>query len=318
VEEKMNTVNTLSRPSPRLLRQCLPKRQHLSLLTVLILACCCLFLHPGCIAIPIPQGYRNIVREGERIGEPRLSFVVPGETTKAEFIERIGQPYLVLDDSGVMAYYWKMLSANVPWFAAGYYTGTGGNIEVDRQYALLVSYDDRGIIDRYETIKNFQVRGLSKEQTIEELARQWTAKIHCLRNSTQTNSPVGKSVVYVFHHADSPGMKRSPNSIDGVFLDDNLWAELQPGQYAAIPVSPGPHVIGFERDIRTTDKFLHPDRQNPQPSLTECIDVRSDQTYFLEIYFLERDSRDFKKTPTFSRLSEDVALPKLAGLKRAR
>ena len=244
--------------------------------------------------------------------------MVPGETTKAEFIERIGQPYLVLDDLGVMAYYWKMLAAYVPWFAGGYYGGAAGIVEVDRQNVLLVAYDDRGIIERYEYIRKFQADGLFKAKTVEELARQWAAGIHQYRNYSAASPPVDKSVVYVFHHIDPLNMERSPNSIDGVFLDGKLWAELKMWQYAAIPVSPGPHVIGFERDIRTTDKFLHPDRQNPVPSLTETIDVRPNQPYFLEIFFLERDSRDFKKTPVFSRLSESVALPKLAGLKRAR
>jgi hypothetical protein len=327
----MNTMNTLFQPSPGLLRRNLPKRHLLSLLAILILACCSLLLHPGCVAIPIPQGYRNLEREGKRIGEARLSFVVPGETTKAEFIERIGEPYLVLDEYGVMAYYWKMIAAYVPWVIGVPGGGAAGILEVDRQHVLLVSYDDRGIIDRYETIKNFQGAGLSKAKPVDELARQWAAKMnidglarqwaakmHCVRNSTATSSPVGKSVVYVFHHADPLGTGRSPNSVDGVFLDDNLWAELTPGQYAAIPVSPGPHTIGFERDIRTTDTFIHPERQKPQPFLTESINVRPDQNYFLEVYFVERDSRDFKKTPTFSELSEEVALPKLAGLKRVR
>ena len=313
----MNALPLVFRPSCHLLWRCVRIRQKLGYLPIILVAWGCLCLHLCCIAIPIPQGYRNIESEGERIGEARLSFVVPGETTKAEFIERIGQPYLVLDDLGVMAYYWKMLAAYVPWFV-GCYTGMGGVAEVDRQNVLLVSYDDRGIIDRYETIKNFQVAGLSKAKTVEELARQWAAKRHCFRNFTPASSPVSNSVVYVFHHINPLSMERSPNSVDGVFLDGSLWAELKPGQYTAIPVSPGLHVIGFERDIRTTDKFLHPNRQEPQPFLTESIDVRSDQTYFLEVYFLERDFRDFKKTPSFSRLSEEVALPKLAGLKRAR
>ena len=72
------------------------------------------------------------------------------------------------------------------------------------------------------------------------------------------------------------------------------------GQYTSIVVSPGSHTIGFERDIRTSDKFLHPDRQAPEPSLTTTIDVLPNQAYFLEICFIERDSRDFKKTAVFS------------------
>jgi hypothetical protein len=306
-----STASIFSMPSDRL------RPRRLSPLAMLIFAGCCSFFELSCLAIPIPQGYRNLESEGQRIGEARLGFVVPGETTKAEFIERIGQPYLVLDDLGVMAYYWKMLAAYVPWIAGWYGGGTGGVVEVDRQNVLLVAYDDRAIIERYEFIRKLQANAICKPNTVEELARQWAAKIHQSRNYAAAGPPVDKSVVYVFHNIKPYNMERT-NSLDGVFLDGKLWAELKPGQYAAIPLSPGPHVIGFERDIRTTDKFLHPDRQNPLPVLMEAIDARADQTYFLEVYFLERDSRDYKKTPVFSRLSEDVARPKLAGLARAR
>ena len=83
-------------------------------LTILFLACCCLCLHPGCLALPIPQRHRNIETLGKSVEETKLSFVVPGQTTKAEFIDKVGQPYLMMDDWGVMAYYWKMLAAYVP------------------------------------------------------------------------------------------------------------------------------------------------------------------------------------------------------------
>jgi hypothetical protein len=314
----MTTWNIGVQGYPSLLRRRPPRRQNLSPLSMLLLACGCLCLQLGCLALPIPQGYRNLEREGQRIGEARLNFVVPGQTTKAEFIERIGQPYLMMDDLGVMAYYWKMLAAYVPWVAGGYYTAAGGIVEVDRQYLLLVSYDDQGIIQQYEIKRKYQADGLFKFKTIDELARQWVAKIHGSRNSAQESPPASNSMVYVFHRFNPDDMQQSPHLIDGVFLDGNLWTELRWGQYTSIVVPPGSHAIGFERDIRTSDKFLHPDRQAPEPSQTTTIDVSPNQAYFLEICLIERDSRDFKKTPVFSRLSEDVALPKLAGLQRAR
>ena len=109
----MTTMNIGVQPSPHPLPGC-PRPPQIGLLPILILVCCCFCLYPGCLALPIPQGHRNIERDGKKIAEIRLSFVVPGETTKAEFIEKIGQPYLMLDDYGVMAYYWKMLDAYVP------------------------------------------------------------------------------------------------------------------------------------------------------------------------------------------------------------
>jgi hypothetical protein len=316
----MTTMNIGGQPSPSPLPG-RPKPPQINLWPVLILACFCLCLYPGCLALPIPQGFRNIEREGKKIDKFRLNFVVPGETTKAEFIEQIGQPYLVLDDLGVMAYYWKMLDAYVPWVVAGagYGAAAGGILEMQSQYLLLVSYDDQGVINNYEIIRQRQTDSpIFPLKTVTELARQWAAKMHHVGNIAQAHLPADNSAVYVFHRFDPGGMPPATHFINGVFLDGNLWTELQWGQYTSIVVSPGSHAIGFERDIRTSDKFLHPDRQAPEPSLTTTIDVLPNQAYFLEICFIERDSRDFKKTPIFSRLSEDVARPKLAGLQRAK
>jgi hypothetical protein len=279
-----------------------------SLLTVL-LAWCCLWLLPACLAIPIPQGYRNLEREGKKIEPSQLSFVVPGQTTKAEFIEKVGQPYLTMDDVGVMVYYWKMLAAYVPWIASGYYVGGAGVIEVDRHYLLLAAYDDRGIIERYETI-----RKIIQPKAVAEVARQWVGKGPSEGEAILAPPSAGKAVVYVFQASGFGG----PERINGVFLDDHLWTELHAGEYTTIMVPAGVHVIGFERGVRTTNKFLDPGRGAEVPSLTTTIDILPNQAYFLEISFIERDSRDYKKTAIFSELSEGVALPKLAGLKRAR
>ena len=83
-----------------------------------------LLLNPGCLYIP--QGHKNIELSGKRIEGEKLNFVVPGKTTKAEFIEKVGQPYLMMDDIGVMAYYWKMLTGVMPWLLVGYSGMTGG------------------------------------------------------------------------------------------------------------------------------------------------------------------------------------------------
>ncbi len=255
---------------------------------------------------------RNIEREGKKIEETKLNFVVPGQTGKAEFIDKVGQPYLMMDDWGVMAYFWKMLAAYVVW-AAPY---AGGIAEVEPNYILLVSYDDRGVINNYEIIRH--VFDLFPK-TVNERALQWAGKGASIGGKfTPVDLPAGKSVVYVFHRFNVNELQQSPDRLDGVFLGGNLWAELQWNQYAPMVVSSGSHTIGFEPNIRKTDKFLHPHRQAPEPSLTTTIDTVPNQAYFLEISFIEPDSRDFKKTAVFSRLSEGVAMPKLAQLKRAR
>ena len=176
----MHTLNIGFQPSPSLLRRRPPRHQNLSLLSILFFACSCLFLQLGCLALPIPQGYRDITREGKKIEPYELNFVVPGQTTKAEFIEKIGQPYLMLDDCGVMAYYWSKLAAYVPWVVPYAAAGIG---EVDRHYLLLISYDDRGVIEHYEFWRKYSDQ-LIKTSTKEKVIRQWASKMHCLKSSS--------------------------------------------------------------------------------------------------------------------------------------
>lgn len=152
------------------------------ILTIIFFACGCLCLQLGCLAIPIPQGSRNIVTYGKKIEETQLSFVVPGQTTKVEVIEKMGQPNLMLDDLGVMAYGWKMLAAYVP-YVIPLPAGNFGVEKLDHQCLLLMSYDDRGVINRYEIVRYSLVESSTK--TIEELTRQWGVKEHHLRNTAQ-------------------------------------------------------------------------------------------------------------------------------------
>ena len=194
------------------------------ILTILFLACCCLYLQPGCLIIP--QSHRNIERTGKKVEATQMSFVVPGQTTKAEFIDKVGQPYLMMDDWGVMAYYWKMLTAYVPYVVGAYYAGSAGIAEVESQYILLVSYDDQGVINNYETVR-YIFDFFSK--TVNEHALQWAGKGAPIgRKFTPVDLPAGKSVVYVFRSFNPEGSH--VERIDGVFSDGHLWAELKSGQ----------------------------------------------------------------------------------------
>ena len=181
--------------------------------------------------------------------------------------------------------------------------------KVEPNYILLVSYDDQGVINKYETVRyTFDFF----QKTVNERALQWAGKGGSLGKFTSVSPPAGKSVVYVFRSFNPEGSH--VDHIDGVFLDGNLWAELKSGQYTPIVVSSGCHTIGFERDIRKTDKFLHPDRPKTEPALTTTIDTLPNQAYFLEIFFVGIDT---KPTAIFSRLSR-CSLAKVGRFKKSQ
>ncbi len=272
-----------------------------------------LLLNPGCLIIP--QAHRNIELSGNKIDEEMLSFVVPGKTTKAEFIEKVGQPYLTMDDFGVMAYYWKMLEAYMPWLLVGPGVVAGGVEELSNQYMLLMAYDDNGCITKYETIRPILVK------TVNERAIKWAGKGEVLGEFTPQKIPEDKSAVYIFRSGswlDGLDKKDKNLKISGVFLDGKLWAEIYQGQYFPVVLPPGTHKIGVEPSIRAANKFLTPKGQEqPEPLLTTTIDTFANKAYYLEIKSVE-SSKSNERHYYFARLSEDEALPILRKLKRAR
>ena len=164
--------------------------QQLRIFTILFLSCFCLCLQSGCLYLP--QRHRNVELTGKRIEPAQLIAVVPGQTTKAEFIEKVGRPYLMMDDRGGMAYYWKMLAAYVPWLLPGFPVMAGGMVELSEIDMLLVSYDANG--DHHqkdETIRPQPVK------TINERAIEWLDQGACLA-VTPVSPPAGQSVLYVF------------------------------------------------------------------------------------------------------------------------
>ena len=103
--------------------------------------------------------------------------------------------------------------------------------------------------------------------------------------------------------------------IAGVFLDGKLWAELNWNQYAVMILPPGSRVIGVELGIRRTDRFLHLQRQRPEPAYTTSLDVLPGQAYVLEIFTREVGTKD---SPHLFRQTLAEAQPKLARCKRVR
>ena len=107
----------------------------------------------------------------------------------------------MMDDIGVMAYYWKMLAGYVPWLLVGAGVGgggmTGGVLELSKGYILLVAYDDDGCITKYETIRPFLVK------TVNERAIQWAGKGEFPEKFIPMKIPEDKSVVYVFQPGGS-------------------------------------------------------------------------------------------------------------------
>ena len=106
-----------------------------------------MLLFTGCLYIPVKE---NKVVSGEKISDDQLSLIQPGVTTKTDIITELGEPDVFWEDECVFAYNWEMRSAIMPW-AFGYgYDGAVGIAEFDKDYVLLIQFDQNDCVKRFE------------------------------------------------------------------------------------------------------------------------------------------------------------------------
>ena len=101
----------------------------------------------GCLYIPVKE---NKVVSGKKISDDQLLLIQPGVTTKTDIIAELGEPDVFWEDECVFAYNWEMRNAIMPW-AFGYgYDGAAGVVEFDKDYVLLIQFDQNDCVKRFE------------------------------------------------------------------------------------------------------------------------------------------------------------------------
>lgn len=115
-----------------------------SLLNILLFL---LFVLHGCIIIPTPE---NKVISGRSIGDEELSFIEQGITTKDDVVAQLGEPDVFWVDERIFAYDWEMRQAIMPWCIGNPYQAVGGVEEIDKDYVLLIQFDQNDFVKRFE------------------------------------------------------------------------------------------------------------------------------------------------------------------------
>ncbi len=108
----------------------------------------------GCVVLPVPS-FSNKVVSGKRIQSEDISFVQPGVTTVAAFVERLGEPWARYQDLGVMVYCWETLAGH--WVAVmppSGFNNPWASEEITRLHYLLVQIDERDRVQRCGFIKS--------------------------------------------------------------------------------------------------------------------------------------------------------------------
>ena len=121
----------------------------------------------GCaVPIPLPQ---DTVLQGKPVTPEQIAFLTPFATTKAEVIERLGQPSVVWEDARVMTYDWEMRQGILIWAVGGYVTGAAGITDIPAYHLLIMEFDESWRLRRYE----HATRDLLKSYP--DFLREWKA-----------------------------------------------------------------------------------------------------------------------------------------------
>jgi len=106
----------------------------------------------GCAAAIFPTFEHRSETAGTRgeIPERSIAFLHVGSTTRSDVLLALGEPDLAINDDRWFAYRWVMMTGG--WFfivAANSPVGAAG--EFDKTYALIMEFDERGVVQRFET-----------------------------------------------------------------------------------------------------------------------------------------------------------------------
>jgi hypothetical protein len=165
-----------------------------SLATLLTLMSGCV----GVLPLPITSGQPE---HGCKIERAQVTFIHPGQTTRAQVIERLGPDYAALPLNRAFAYTWELPGGGGIWWyciAFGEAAAAGGGSWAGGWRGFFVAFDDQGVV----TATAF--KKLSCRRPLHENMDRWVAKL------PPTASPVlarAKADHEAPMFAGSPGLK---------------------------------------------------------------------------------------------------------------
>ena len=141
-------------------------------------------LATGCVGlIPVPDSSSQVVVG--RVIQPReAAFIVPGQTTRAHVVERLGTDFRASPRMPVMAYSWELPGGKVLWwwFVCCTEGGAGGAGELEWSHwrAFFVAFDQAGYVTKTRFIR------LSSRKSLDEQLEAWGAACYAKQNHART------------------------------------------------------------------------------------------------------------------------------------
>ena len=108
----------------------------------------------GCLVVPLPGDETKVLR-GSAVSDGQITKVEIGRTTRKEVEETLGRPFIIWEDQRIYAYDWDVAGMRLLWIIAAAATGggvgggvTGGTVDVNRNYVLLVQFNEQDVVIR--------------------------------------------------------------------------------------------------------------------------------------------------------------------------
>jgi hypothetical protein len=101
----------------------------------------------ACMVIPTPE---HRIAGRVPCDDEKTAFMVKETTSKEEVLLKLGEPDLVLNQERLFVYRWEMVAAY--FFVGGYGAGAAGPIQ--RPHFLLIEFDDKNIVARYDVTES--------------------------------------------------------------------------------------------------------------------------------------------------------------------
>jgi hypothetical protein len=113
-----------------------------------VLAGAVALLLSACV-IPLPQGEGEVTEGREIPAAQDLAGAIVG-TPREDLIARLGEPYAIWEERGILVYAWDRVHLKLFWIIAGGMRAAAGIIDVPTHYLLLIALDDSGRVVRAE------------------------------------------------------------------------------------------------------------------------------------------------------------------------
>ena len=114
----------------------------------------------GCIVpIPTPNGP---ITGGIEVRQADLAFLQPGNTTKEEVLQHLGQPTIIWRDENTLIYRWVQTMGLLFWGVTSGYSGAFGAMEIKADYAYLVRFDATDHFISSETVRTPRSKAFGK------------------------------------------------------------------------------------------------------------------------------------------------------------